>query len=104
MSEHNPYTTPADGQMRLQIMDKLQHNPAIDSSKIHVEVRDTVAILKGKSDTEPEKQLSEKLAASVEGITSVENHLIVEVGIAHALSSLAAHIQGDIIKDDEEEK
>ncbi len=104
MSEHQQFHTPADEQMRLQILDKLQHDPAIDSSKIQVEVHDAVAILKGKSDTETEKQLSEKLATSIAGITKVENHLVVEVGFAHALSSLAAHIQGDIIKDDEETK
>ncbi len=104
MSEHHLYITPADEQMRLQILDKLQHDPAIDSSKIEVEVHHAVAILKGKSDTETEKQLCEKLATAVEGITRVENHLVVELGFAHALSSLAAHIQGDIIKDDEETK
>ncbi len=103
MSENNPYNSAEDGQIRLQILDKLQHHPAIDASKIEVEVRDGVAILKGKSDTENEKQLSEKMAASVAGVATVENHLVIEIGIAHALSSLAARIQGNIIKDDEEE-
>ncbi|HRO70015.1 MAG TPA: BON domain-containing protein [Chitinophagaceae bacterium] len=103
MSENNPYNSAEDGQIRLQILDKLQHHPAIDASKIEVEVRDGVAILKGKSDTENEKQLSEKMTASVAGVTAVENHLVIEVGIAHALSSLAARIQGNIIKDDEDE-
>lgn len=102
MSVHSPFNNPADEQMRLQILDRLRHDPAIDSNKIEVEVRDAVAILKGKSDTEAEKQLSGKIAASIEGIRNVENHLIIEVGLAHALSNLAAHIQGDIIKDDEE--
>jgi hypothetical protein len=46
--------------------------------------------------------LSEKATASIEGVKNVENQLMVEVGIAHALSSLAAHIQGDIIKDNED--
>ena len=103
MTEYTPYNSPADAQLRLQVLERLQHDPAIDSSKIEVEVRDGVAILKGKSDTEAEKLLSEKIAGSIEGVRTVENHLAVEVGIAHALSSLAAHIQGDIIKDSDEE-
>lgn len=103
MSSSNPYNTPSDEQCRLQILDRLQHDSRIDSSKMEVEVRNAVAIIKGKADTEAEKMLTEEVAASVEGIQSVENHLIVEIGLAHALSSLAAHIQGDIIRDDEED-
>lgn len=103
MNEQISDNSSADGQMRLQIMDRLQHSPAIDASKMEVEVAGGVAILKGKSDTEKEKQLAEKLAASVAGISSVDNHLVVELGFAHALSSLAAHIQGDIIRDDDKE-
>ena len=63
-------------------------------------------MLKGQADTEDEKHLAEKLARSVEGVGEVENHLHVEMGIIHALTSLAAHIQGDIIKgtDKESEK
>jgi osmotically-inducible protein OsmY len=103
MSEHLPYNSPADAQLRLQVLERLQHDPAIDASKIDVEVRDGTVILKGKSDTEAEKMLCEKVTVSIEGVKSVENQLMVEVGIAHALSSLAAHIQGDIIKDKDED-
>jgi len=92
-----------DEAIRQNIIDKLRHDPGIDCLKIEVEVKNGVVTLKGKTDTEKEKQLSEKIARSVEGVTSVENHLHIEVGIVHALSSLAAHIQGDIIKDDEKE-
>ena len=102
MSEHTPYKSSADEQLRLQVLDRLQHDPAIDSSRIEVEVKDGVVNLRGKSDTEAEKLLSEKATASIEGVKNVENQLMVEVGIAHALSSLAAHIQGDIIKDNED--
>jgi osmotically-inducible protein OsmY len=92
-----------DDIIRQSIMDKLTKDPGIDTSKIHVEVENGKVILKGKADTEDEKLLSGKIASSVEGVNGVENHLHVEMGIIHALTSLAAHIQGDIIKDDDKE-
>ena len=101
MGENNHINKVPDETIRQKIIDKLTHDPGIDFLKIEVEVKDGVVILKGKTDTEKEKQLSEKIARSVEGVGNVENHLHIDVGIVHALSSLAAHIQGDIIKDDE---
>ncbi|MGZ8541420.1 MAG: BON domain-containing protein [Chitinophagaceae bacterium] len=89
----------ADETIRRNIMERLKKDPGIDSSKIHAEVKNGEVILKGKADTETEKQLSEKIACSVAGVSKVENHLHIEIGIIHALTSLAAHIQGDIIKD-----
>ncbi|MEP7372696.1 MAG: BON domain-containing protein [Chitinophagaceae bacterium] len=103
MEENRQTGTISDEAIRLAIIDSLAKDPGIDTSKIHVEVENGKAILKGKADTETEKQLSEKIARSVAGISEVENHLHVEIGIIHALSSLAAHIQGDIIKDDDKE-
>ena len=85
--------------IRLNIIDSLRKDPGIDTSKIHVEVKNGEVILRGKADTETEKQLAEKIARSVAGVSKVENHLHIEIGIIHALTSLAAHIQGDIIKD-----
>ena len=85
--------------IRQNIIDSLNKDPGIDDSKIHVEVKNGEVILKGKADTETEKQLSEKIARSVAGVSKVENHLHIDIGIIHALTSLAAHIQGDIIKD-----
>lgn len=94
----------SDESIYQKIVDLLRNDPSIDASKIIVEVNDGIAILRGGSDTEVEKQRSEELARGVEGVKSVENNLHVEIGLAHALSSLAAHIQGDIIKDDEEDE
>jgi osmotically-inducible protein OsmY len=101
--ENNSSSILTDDTIRQNILYRLQHDPAIDSTKIEVEVKSGIAILKGKIDTQTEKELCEKIARETEGISGVENHLHIEAGIAHALSNLAAHIQGDIIKDTEED-
>ncbi len=93
----------ADELTRQTILDSFQKDPGLDASKIEVAVNNGEVILKGKADTEIEKLLAEKIARSVAGVTTVENHLHIEIGIMHALSSLAAHIQSDIIKDDEDD-
>jgi osmotically-inducible protein OsmY len=103
MEEPNQAANTPDEIIRQSIVDKLTKDPGIDTSKIHVEVEHGKVILKGKADTGDEKHLSEKIARSVGGVSSVENHLHVDMGIIHALTSLAAHIQGDIIKDDDKE-
>jgi osmotically-inducible protein OsmY len=103
MEETNQSPAIPDDSIRQHIIDKLTKDPGIDTSKIHVEVEHGRVVLKGKADTEDEKHLAAKLARSVEGVSEVENHLHVELGIIHALTSLAAHIQGDIIKSDDKE-
>ena len=104
MKEYKQQGSLPDEIIRQNIMDSLNKNPGIDTSKIHVEVTNGEVILKGKADTETEKQLSEKIAGSVAGVSKVENHLHIEIGLIHSLTSLAAHIQRDIIKDDEDKK
>ena len=99
MEENNQPGKMPDEIIRQNIIDRLNKDPGIDTGKIHVEVKNREVILKGKADTETEKQLSEKIARSVAGVSKVENHLHIDIGIIHALTSLAAHIQGDIIKD-----
>ena len=105
MEENNQTEKMNDEIIRQKVMDSLNKDPGIDTSKMDVQVKNSEVILKGRADTENEKMLSEKIARSVEGVTRIENHLHVELGIVHALSSLAAHIQGDIIKnkDDDED-
>ena len=103
MEETNlPAKTP-DETIRQAIIDNLTKDPGIDTTKIQVEVENGKVLLKGKADTENEKQLSEKIARAVAGVHEVENHLHIEIGIIHALTSIASHIQGDIIKDDDKE-
>lgn len=104
MEENTHINKVHDEIIRENVIDKLRNDPGLDAVKIEVEVKNAIVALKGKVDTEKEKLLSEKIAQSVEGVSSVENHLHIEVGIIHALSSLAAHIQGDIIKDDDKEE
>ena len=104
MEENNQLGKMPDDIIRLNIIDSLEKNPGIDTSKIHVEVKNGEVILKGKADTEIEKQHSEKIARSVAGVSKVENHLHIDLGIIHALTSLAAHIQGDIIKEDDDKE
>ena len=99
MEENNQPGKMPDEIIRQNIIDRLNKDPGIDTGKIHVEVKNREVVLKGKADTETEKQLSEKIARSVAGVSKVENHLHIDIGIIHALTSLAAHIQGDIIKD-----
>ena len=94
----------ADESIRQHVIDALKKESRIDTSKIQVEVESGRVILKGKADTEAEKHLSEQIARSLEGVSAVENHLHVDLGIIHALTSLAAHIQGDIIKDDNDKE
>ena len=93
----------ADEIIRQKIAELLFKDPTIDSGRIQVEVTNGEALLKGHIDTEVEKQRSEELARSLEGVKNVINHLHIDVGLAHALSSLATHIQGDIIKDDDDD-
>ena len=107
MEEKNQAGNMNDEIIRQKVMDGLNKDPGIDTSKIEVQVKNGEVILKGGIDTENEKMLSEKIARSVEGVTKVENHLHIGLGLVHALTSLAAHIQGDIIKnqdDDEDDK
>jgi hypothetical protein len=101
MEKTNQHMKAADEIIRQKIRDLLLKDPSIDSSKILVEVNNGVANLKGGIDTAAEKLRSEELAKTIEGVKAVENHLHIDMGLAHALSALAAHIQGDIIRDDE---
>ena len=99
MEENNEVNAVKDEDIRTNVIESLRNDPGLDAVKIEVEVNDGNVLLKGYADTEKEKALSEKIAASVSGVKSVENHLHIEIGIIHALSSIAAHIQGDIIDD-----
>jgi hypothetical protein len=104
MEENKNSYNPKDADTRSAIIDTLRNDPGIDASKIEVEVKDGHVLLKGLADTEKEKQRSEGIAASVAGVKSVENHLHIQIGLIHALSSIAAQIQGDIIDDKDDDK
>jgi osmotically-inducible protein OsmY len=81
-----------DIRLQKDILALLQEDPKTDASKMLVEVNNGEVLLKGRADTEEEKNHAAIIAASVAGVKQVENHLHVEIGIAHALSSFAAKI------------
>ena len=81
-----------DSRMQKRIFTLLHEDAKTDASKMQVEVKNGEVILSGNADTEEEKNHAEIIAASVPGVRQVENHLHVEIGIAHALSSFVARI------------
>ncbi len=78
-----------------RIKQLLHDTPAIDHSKMEIEVKDGTVVLKGIADTEAEKENVQLLCASVDGVMKVENHLTIEAGIAHALTSIVSRIVAD---------
>ena len=92
-----------DETIRLAVMDRLQHEPKLDERGMMVEVKDGHVNLKGKADTEEEKARAEKVAAGVAGVNGVENHLHVGLGIAHAMTVIAAEISA-VTEETEEDK
>src|SRR5688500_11694689 len=93
MSAHEKNIT--DQRIQADVVDRLTHDPKIDPLKMHVDVTDGKVILKGTIDTEEEKSRVENIALSVQGVTGVENHLHIGLGIAHTLSSIVAQVSMD---------
>ena len=84
-----------DAMILARIKELLHDHPEIDHSKIEIEVNDGTVLLKGKADTEAEKENVQLICTSVDGVMKVENHLAVEAGIAHAITSIVSRIVGD---------
>jgi osmotically-inducible protein OsmY len=84
-----------DLQMRQGIDTLLNDHPKLDASQIHVEVNNAKVLLKGKVDTDEEKQLAESLARSFEGVREVENALHTGLGITHALIETISRLTAD---------
>jgi len=89
-----------DVRIQKEITDRLSEDPKTDAGKMEVEVNNGEVILKGKADTEEEKQHAESIAASVPGVKHVENRLHIDIGIAHTLSVLVAQISADTEKNE----
>jgi osmotically-inducible protein OsmY len=81
--------------MILSRIKELLRDSSIDNSKIEVEVTEGKVILKGKADTEAEKENAQLICTAVAGVMKVENHLMVEAGIAHALTKIVSRIVAD---------
>lgn len=91
-NQHQDDQNTEDIRLQKNILILLHEDPKTDASKMQVEVKNGMVTLKGFADTEEEKKHGAMLAASVPGVKGVENHLHVEIGIAHALSSFVAKI------------
>jgi osmotically-inducible protein OsmY len=75
----------------------LLFNPHLDSFAIDTDVHNGVAILSGHVSNDIEKSLAEEIAKSLEGITSVENKIVVGAPDAGTMQARAEHA-GDSFK------
>ena len=98
MSEQIHDTEPVDPKdvvIKSKIESQLFDTSKIDAIKMSVEVKDGHVTLKGKADTEAEKENAQLICASVDGVIKVDNQLIVEAGIIHSITSIVSRIVGD---------
>lgn len=101
--KHNTGNESADQRILQELNYRLHHESKLDPVKIQVEVHNGEVLLKGKADTEEEKLLAEQIASSVEGVTLVKNHLHIDIGFVHALTSFVSQISAED-KEDKEDK
>ena len=94
-SKHTEHSDSEDARIEREILAAMHEHPKLDESKMIVEVKDGTVTLKGHADTEEEKEHVQLIAAAVHGVIHVENRLHVEVGIAHALSIIAAQMSSE---------
>ncbi len=83
---------PSDNTILNQINQLLHDHAQIDHSKIEVEVKEGSVLLKGKADTEEEKESIQLLCAAVDGVNKVENKLTIDVPVIHAITSFVSQI------------
>ena len=88
-------TGTSDAMIKSKIELILFDTSKIDATKMSVEVKDGHVTLSGKADTEAEKENAQLICASVDGVTKVENQLVVEAGIVHSITSIVSRIVGD---------
>ena len=62
---------------------------------MEIEVSNGSVVMNGKADTEAERESAQLICASVDGVMKVENHLTIEAGIAHAITSIVSRIVGE---------
>ena len=93
MEEHvEPYQHSEDARLQKAILAGLHDDPKTDVSRMQVEVKEGNVLLKGLADTEEEKEHAGLIAAAVPGVKKVENHLHIEVGMVHAITSFVSRI------------
>jgi BON domain len=94
MKKDEPVNTD-DIRIQKDILALLHEDAKTDATRMEVEVKDAEVLLKGRADTEEEKQHAGQIAGTVPGVKKVENHLHIDLGIAHALSFLVAQIASE---------
>jgi|SRR4030095_19309 len=92
MKPGNPDNSRNDAVILQEIKKRLEEDPHLDENGIIIEVNGGLVFLKGKVDTEEEKYLAQKIAASVPGVSKVENHLHIGFGIANTLSKIVSNL------------
>jgi osmotically-inducible protein OsmY len=76
LTKVKPRTTSTE--LKKKIEEALVRNAQLDASKITVEVQGHKAILRGTVRGWSEREEAERVAWSAPGITSVENHIVIE--------------------------
>ncbi|MFP4501288.1 MAG: BON domain-containing protein [Candidatus Hydrogenedentota bacterium] len=99
-----PAVSRTDSLIAADVNDALLYDSATDSYQVDVTVDNGIVTLGGTVDSWQEKQLAEKVAASVRGVQGVNNHIEVEYEGDRTDSELRAEIekalQFDVLVDD----
>lgn len=81
-----------DTKLSGEVMERLRDHPKLDTAHMTVVAVNGHVYLKGRADTEEEKELAERIAKDSPGVEAVTNELHVETGFLHALTSIVSSI------------
>ncbi len=97
-----------DQSLRDEIIRVMKEHPKLDTTHMDVVIHDGIVTLKGKADTEEEKELAADLARSIPGVKDLKNELHIGTGIIYTItnlvSGLAASNEHDLHKDKPDKK
>ncbi len=79
-AEETPRPSEADAAIATEIEHRLSADRAINAQLVEIDVRGGVVTLRGRVPNEDAKEHAESLAADVEGVEEVRNHLAVGTG------------------------
>jgi osmotically-inducible protein OsmY len=69
----------ANAALEAKVKSALATRKGLDATEINVEARGTVVTLKGDVAARPQAELAEQVALETEGVTAVNNHLMLRV-------------------------